>query len=208
MMKILRLNIFNLILTLLLVCFARQSAALESPQDLKAKPSFLDGWSKETFPLPPDFAPKLPKGTESLRFPPGWRKPGDEGFWSYAFVMWIEESTPTKRRIEGLLETYYNGLLTMFAQAKKKDISSFPVRITVTRKGRGKYEAHMLAMDAFATFKPIKVRLDIESAALGRNRSTLQIKLSPQPRNHPIWKSLEVATADILARNQSLGATR
>lgn len=196
------------ILAVLSVCIARQGAAMESPQAGKSKPISLEGWPTETFPLPPSFAPKFPKGTESLRFAPGWRKPGDQGFWSYTFVMWIDETTPSKRRIKSLLETYYNGLLASFARGKEKDISISPVRIDVTQKSPRKYEAKMHAIDAFATFKAIDIRFEIESVALGRKRSSLRVRLSPQPKKHPIWKSLEAATADIVARNKSLEAKR
>lgn len=186
------------------VGMARQGAARGSAKAQKSKQISLEGWPSETFALPPAFAPKMPKGTESLRFAPGWRKAGDEGFWSYAFVMWIEEPLPSIRRIDTLLETYYNGLLTMFAKGEGKDISGTPVRVDVSRKGPGKFEAKMRAIDAFATFKPISIRFEIESVALGPKRSALRIKLSPQPKDHAIWMSLDAAIADILAKNKAL----
>lgn len=64
----------------------------------------LDAWQAETFALPPAFAPELPAGAESLRFAPGWRDPSAENFWSYAFVMWIDEPAPDAARIGDLLE--------------------------------------------------------------------------------------------------------
>lgn len=106
-------------------------------------------------------------------------------------------------RIDTLLETYYNGLLMMFAKGEGKDISGTPVRIDVTRKGAGRFEAKMRATDAFATFKPISIRFEIESVALGPKRSSLRIKLSPKPKDHGIWKYLDAAIADILAKNKS-----
>lgn len=91
----------------------------------------LEGWQAETFALPPGFAPNLPAGTESLRFAPGWRDPSAVGFWSYAFVMWIDEAAPDAAHIEDLLKRYYNGLMTAFAAGK--DISSTPAQVDVVR---------------------------------------------------------------------------
>lgn len=169
----------------------------------------IAGWQKETFPLPPGFAPELPAGSESLRFSPGWRDPKAEGFWSYAFVMWIDEPAPDAARLKDVLEKYYNGLLAMFAADKGKDISATPARVDVTgvvgapggAAGGGRYEAKMRVIDAFATFEPIDLRLLIETVAAGDARSTVRIRVSPQPKEHAIWPSLQAAVADILAHD-------
>jgi hypothetical protein len=40
------------------------------------------GWNHETFPLPPSFAPDLSyKGSEDLRFMPGWSSPDAPDYW-------------------------------------------------------------------------------------------------------------------------------
>lgn len=158
----------------------------------------LKGWASETIILPPDFAPTMPKGKESLKFAPGWSDPKAEGFWSYALVFQIEEPVPSKKRIDTLIETYYNGLLSSFAKNANKDISGTPVKVEVTQESAGKYSATMTAIDAFATYKPIKVRFEIEAVAVNKSRSSLRIKLSPQPKEHAIWKSLDAAVAQIL----------
>lgn len=167
----------------------------------KSKPDLLKGWTSETFALPPSFAPELPKGSESLRFAPGWRKPGDPGFWSYAFVLTLEEAAPDKGRLDNLLEMYYNGILKSFAKDAGKDIS--PVRIKVTSVAKGKFEGKMHATDAFATFKPVEVRLVIQSVSLGKKCSSVRVQLSPQPKGHAIWKSLSAAIDAILAQKKS-----
>lgn len=167
----------------------------------------IAGWQRETFPLPPGFAPELPAGSESLRFSSGWRDPKAEGFWSYAFVMWIDEPAPDAARLKDLLGKYYNGLLAMFAADKGKDISATPARVDVTGGVAGaggvggRYEAKMRVIDAFATFEPIDLRLLIETVAAGDARSTVRIRVSPQPKEHAIWPSLQAAVADILAHD-------
>ncbi len=163
----------------------------------------LEGWKSETFPLPPAFAPDLPTGTESLRFAPGWRDPKAAGFWSYAFVMWIDEPAPDAARIRDLLEKYYNGLMASFAADKNKDIT--PARVEVSRAGPNRYEARMHLIDAFATFEPIDLRVLIEVAAQSTPRpdspttSVVRIQVSPQATDHAIWRSLGAAVASIPA---------
>lgn len=160
----------------------------------------LEGWPAETFPLPPAFAPGLPTGAESLRFSPGWRDPDAQGFWSYAFVMWIDEPAPAGPRLEDLLEQYYNGLMATFAAGTNNDISTTPARIEVAPTAPNRYEARMHLIDAFATFEPINLRIVVDTVARADARSTLSIQVSPQPPHHAIWRSLEAAIADILSR--------
>lgn len=159
----------------------------------------LEGWQAETFALPPAFAPELPTGTESLRFSPGWRNPSAEGFWSYAFVMWINEPAPDAARIDDLLEKYYNGLMTSFAAGR--DISSTPARVDVVRTAPNRYEARMHLIDAFATFEPIDLRIVVDAVAETDLRTILSIQVSPKPKGHAIWRSLRAAIANILSRN-------
>lgn len=157
----------------------------------------LAGWQAETFALPPGFAPELPTGTESLRFSPGWRNPNAEDFWSYAFVMWINEPMPDAARIDDLLEKYYNGLMTSFAAGKEMDISGTPARVDVVRSGAHRYEARMHLVDAFATFEPIDLSVLVDTVAEADARTILHIQVSPQPKEHAIWRSLNEAIASI-----------
>jgi formylglycine-generating enzyme required for sulfatase activity len=157
----------------------------------------LEGWPSETFALPPGFAPDLPPGSESLRFAPGWRDPRTEDFWSYAFVMWIDESAPDEARIRELLNGYYDGLMSMFAGSAGKDIGSDPAQVEVLRTAPNQFEAQMHVIDAFATFEPMDLRILVDTVAIKEGHSALRIRLSPQPEEHGIWRSLEAAIASI-----------
>src|SRR4029079_4215421 len=80
------------------------------------------GWTHETFPLPPAFAPELPyHGIEDLRFMPGYFAPGASDFWSYVFVWWLDD--PPAFGAKGLaasLTTYYRGLSNVVGGSKYK----------------------------------------------------------------------------------------
>lgn len=204
-------------LALGLIAWLPACAPRETPPDqpaaLQPEPVSLEGWQAETFPLPPDFAAELPAGTESLRFSPGWRDPAAEGFWSYAFVMWIDEPAPDAVRIKEILERYYNGLMSAFASGKGKDVSATPARVDVVRTGwggwgSGRYEAKMHLVDAFATFEPIDLRVLVDSVGESDARSTLRIRVSPTQREHAIWRSLDAAIGEILAAGAGARETR
>jgi len=140
-------------------------------------------------------------------FSPGWRNPSAEGFWSYAFVMWINEPAPDAARIDDLLERYYNGLMTSFAAGKGKDISGTPARVDVVRTEPNRYEARMHLIDGFATFEPIDLRAVVDVVAQTDARTTLRIQVSPQPQHHAIWRSLKAAIASILSRDAAARVT-
>ncbi|MFO0830500.1 MAG: hypothetical protein U0637_01530 [Phycisphaerales bacterium] len=174
-------------------CAARPGAGSGTPA---TAPAPLEGWQSETFALPPGFAPGLPSGTESLRFPPGWRDPGSDNFWSYAFVMRINEAAPDAGRLREVLEQYYTGLMAAFAEGKELP----PARVQVTRTAPHRFEAHMHLTDAFATFKPIDPHILIEVTPQTGNQSLLRIRVSPQPADHQVWRSLDAAIASILSQ--------
>lgn len=163
----------------------------------------LEDWPAETFALPPVFAPELPTGSETLRFAPGWRDPTAETFWSYAFVMWIDEPTPDAPRLEHLLETYYSGLMSAFAAETEHDLSRTRPQVDLTPTAPGVYEGRMHLIDAFATFKPIDLRLVLQVAPESAARSVLSVQISPQPPHHPIWQSLHAAVSRIRTHHEA-----
>lgn len=179
---------------------ADDSAVVQVPD-----PGLLRGWTVETFPLPPEFAPDLPTGHESLQFAPGWADRRAEDRWSYAFVMWIHESVPGPARVKELLEKYYDGLMSSFAAAKRKDASRPPARVEVVRTATSYVELKIHVIDAFATFEPIDLRVLVDAVAEGDEHSVLRIQVSPQLKEHAIWRSLQEAISSIVARD---GASR
>jgi len=177
-------------------CEARKAADVAGDE----RPGVVSAqeWQAETFALPPGFAPDLPSGKESLRFAPGWRDPEAEDFWSYAFVMWIDERAPDAARLDWLLETYYDGLIGAFASAKGKDISGTPARVEVVERAPGRYELRMHLIDGFATFEPIDVRVLVDVVAESDAGSSLRVRVSPKAEGDGIWRELEGAIGGIL----------
>jgi len=157
----------------------------------------LNDWLSETIEFPPGFAPDLPTGKEDLRFPPGWRTPDSEEFWSYAILMRIDEPVPGAKRIEALLDLYYDGLMSAFSVGQDSDEPIDPAQVKVTKIRENHYEAAMHIIDGFATFKPIDIRIKLVTESESDNRSIIKLRASPQPDGHRIWAALQAGIEDI-----------
>src|SRR4051794_4662413 len=81
-----------------------------------------EGWAKETFSLPPAFAPGMTwKGAEELRFAPGWMKADAETFFSYALLFWLPDDQKVDAATsERELLSYYRGLAGAVLGARKR----------------------------------------------------------------------------------------
>lgn len=160
-----------------------------------------EGWKKETIPFPLEFTPDLPyQGVEELRFSPGMFKPDQEGYWSYAFVWWLDgRPTLDAAELSSSLKRYFTGLCT--AVAKDKGHAIDPARfsasvqaVSATRKldhAVAEFAGTVDAYDAFVTGKPIL--LHVEAWVWDCDRSGKRAALvlaSPKPAGTPIWTSL------------------
>ena len=167
-----------------------------------------EGWQKETIPFPLDFAKELPySGVEELRFAPGMFKPAEDGYWSYAFLWWLDGRPKLgAAEIQSALKRYFAGLCT--AVGTEKGYAIDPARFAasihavpgkVTKAG---HEVHAFAgtvdsYDAFATGQPIVLNVEVWVWDCGGKRAAL-VLASPKTGNAPIWKSLH-ARRDELA---------
>ncbi|MEQ8850865.1 MAG: hypothetical protein RIB32_03680 [Phycisphaerales bacterium] len=166
--------------------------ALAQPQ-----PTTIDQWARETIELPPGFAPDMPSGVEELRFPPGWRDPNSENYWSYSIVMRIDESAPSTTRLEEITDIYYTGLMSVFGVGHKSDSPANNVNVDLKLTGDHQYQGDMRLVDGFATFKPIVINLKIQTNADADDGSILDIRVSPQDDSHAIWSDLQAAIGHI-----------
>lgn len=76
------------------------------------------GWGKETFPIPINFAPAINyKGHEEIRFAPGWGDSTKADYWSYAFL-WCLDGDPNINDsiVENNMRSYYDGLVRSNSQ--------------------------------------------------------------------------------------------
>ena len=161
-----------------------------------------EGWQHETIPFPLEFAPDLPyQGVEELRFAPGMFKPDQDGYWSYAFVWWLEgRPALDATKLNADLKSYFAGLCTSVAKDKGQtiDSSKFSAAMRVVNSSPRKL-GHKVASftgivesyDPFATGKPIV--LNVEAWVWDCDRSgkrAVLVLASPSPQSAAIWTSL------------------
>ena len=161
-----------------------------------------EGWHQETIPFPLGFAPDLPyQGAEELRFSPGMFKPDQEGYWSYAFVWWLDgRPALDAAELSTALKSYFTGLCTSVAKDKGHRID--PARISASLHpvaGKSRKLEHPLkvfagtveAYDAFVTGKPIVLQVEVSVWDCDRSgKRAALILASPKPSHAPIWSSL------------------
>jgi hypothetical protein len=163
-------------------------------------PYFLpvpDGWTVERFPVPIAFAPEIPyKGVEDIRFAPGWGKADSDGYWSYAFLWYLEgEVSIDVLTLERNLKDYYTGLIAVNGSKIPSEklvpvISSF--REERADPGDSKTFAGTIKMPDYMQQKPIvlQCRAHLRSCP-GEKRTFLFFELSPKLRSHGIWMALD-----------------
>ncbi|MBK9386108.1 MAG: hypothetical protein IPN34_14950 [Planctomycetes bacterium] len=153
------------------------------------------GWVRETLRLPPEFAPDLALGVESLIFAPGFRDPASDEYWTYAFAVWMDESLPDAAALDRWLETYYDGLISAVAAAQGTEVEDEPADVRVECIAPDLFDATIRLIDAFGTFEPLTLHLVVTCAST--DSATMRIRASPQRKEHKIWHSLEAAAASL-----------
>lgn len=152
------------------------------------------GWKKETIPFPLDFAPELPyRGVEELRFMPGFFDPKAGGFWSYAFVWWVEGQPRLDAAIlSANLRTYFVGLARAVAEGKfPVDPSAFQVSLA-PGEDRG-FRGTLRVLDAFKTHEMIDLLARIRVTTCGDHTAVLAA-IAPPPWTPEKTEALEALT--------------
>lgn len=154
------------------------------------------GWKHETIAFPLDFAPDLPyRGTEELRFAPGFFDPKAPGHWSYAFVWWLEPSGPRLERatLEANLREYFVGLTSAVAKGKfEPDLSRIEARLTANVEPG--LVGTVRTIDAFETRSEVLLHVHVMTGACHDRRFVL-VEASPRPAGDPMWAALNEVTA-------------
>jgi hypothetical protein len=162
-----------------------------------------EGWRSETIPFPLGFAPDLPyRGLEEIRFAPAFFNPEAPGYFSYAFVWWLEGNpTLDNTTLERDLARYFAGLC---GAVGGKKFSFDPSRFKATlapgapRAGAQTFEGTIDAYDPFEKGGGRELTLNVELSTrdcAAASRRVLMVVASPKPRSDAIWKELEAREA-------------
>lgn len=187
-----------------LVALLLASSAVQPAEGPPYKVPVPAGWAKETFPLPPAFAPAVTwKGAEELRFAPDWMKADADTFFSYAMLFWLPDDPKIDAAtLERELLAYYRGLARAVLGAGKQEVDVGAFTLTVKEapdKPRDRpggepvvaYVGTLKWTEPFATGKPQALRLEIHTWSVERHKHRcVFICASPQPDTAAVWKTL------------------
>lgn len=165
-------------------------------------PYFLElpkGWGSEKFTVPPGFAPEIKyHGVEDIRFAPGWGNAGNENYWTYAFLWFLDEPlTLTTESLEKDLTAYYTGLLKVNSDSTKHGgektliVKTSMKNVKALAAGEPQYEGTIYMRD-YMSRKPITLNCRVISRFCKEtNKAIVFFRLSPQPFSHAAWKLLD-----------------
>ena len=148
-------------------------AACGSPaEDTDVEPVSLEGWQAETIPLPPEFAPGMPAGSEVLLFAPGMFDAEAEDYWSYVFLMRIDCGGLDADGLTALFEEYYDGLINLVAESRGLAAPADPANCTFLEAEDGHYDGRVELVDAFGSLQEVELNVIVRAIA---RRSPLRI---------------------------------
>jgi len=157
------------------------------------------GWTTEKIPFPIEFAPQISyKGTEDLRFAPGWAKKGDPQYWSYAFLWWLENDPAiNEEALEKDLTAYYNGLVNAnIAERKIPSIKIVPTVIKVKKistapNDTATYSGTINMLDYMIPAPMVLNSIIHVRNCESKKRTAVYFAMSPQQADHAIWKEFD-----------------
>ncbi len=204
LIKIVRQNKILLVLmlsvmTLLFVNNSMVNTGSSSEPDYKW--SSPNNWDGGKFSILSWFAEDLQfTGKEELRFHPGYYDIGSDGFWTYVFVLVVEQVDDVSTDdIVQETKLYFKGLGETLGDHKKQNIAIESIKVKPLsgwkqfNNGEWKAQKYSLtAFDSWETGKPIDLNLNV-STWLCKNTKHRAIvyAITPHAWDNPIWKSLK-----------------
>lgn len=174
---------------------AKDSAAHHAPYSLPVP----NGWTTEEFPLPPDFAPSFTyKGIEDIRFHPGWGDSASVGYWSYAYLWWLEGSVAINAAdLKRNFEAYYNGLVGRNIESRKIPASKVvPIVATIKKvKAVGNDKetfSGTISMLDYMAQRPMVLHCIVHvKSTNAKGKTAVLVAVSPQPVSHALWNEFD-----------------
>lgn len=121
------------------------------------------GWRYERIELPPEFAPSLPAGVETLWFAPGMFDPSAPDYFTYAFSLdWAEEQSPDAAALQTMLTDYFVGLMTAVAGSARSVAPANPATVEVEADGT---RATVVMSDEFTQTADVQLTILISGDA-------------------------------------------
>jgi hypothetical protein len=172
------------ILLLFLLLTLQAPAEQASPVPFEAP----QGWREEVIKMPPEFAPDMSwKGVEVLKFSPGMFKAGAPDFFSYLFLLKLDEGTPDW---DEQLMLYYGGLAKAVAKDPRLDVSGFELRLEGQPEAR---YGRLTWTEPFITKRAQILNLECHQLS----PDVWFVCASPQPPDRPVWTLMRQIRNDL-----------
>ncbi len=155
-------------------------------------------WQGGNFSIPPWFAEDLNySGHEVLHFHPDYYNFGTEGFWSYNFVLVVNETKiPTTEEIIEETKLYFVGLGRTLGDKKDSMLSINSIDVNSTgdwaSEGDKRFQEYTLkAYDSWETGKPIVLNVRVTTwLCKSKKHRVIMYAVSPQNYDHKLWQQL------------------
>lgn len=209
LIKMLRQNKFLLlgilsVMSLSVFTNASATAASSEPDYKWFSPNDWDGGK---FSIPPWFAKDLQfTGKEELRFHPGYYDISSDGFWTYVFVLVVEqvEDVSTDDIVKET-KLYFKGLGETLGDHKKDNIAIESIKVKPLSNWKeydsGEWKAQkysLTAFDSWETGKYIKLNLNVSTWLCKKSKHrAIVYAITPHTWDNPIWKSLKRETGGL-----------
>lgn len=156
-------------------------------------------WRAETFEFPLKFAPTIPyEGTEYVRFMPTWDQFATENGFSYVFMWDLKAKDVSPEDIEDYMETYFSGLMSNVARARKlpatatKTAAAVHPMTDVPGWTQG-YGLEVRTANGFSKNEPLLVYGEVTRRECGAGRMQVFFAFSMARRDRPVWEGLRGA---------------
>lgn len=160
-----------------------------------------DGWRIERSAFPPPFAPAVKlTGIEELRLPAGWGVAGSDGYWSAAYLLWLDAGQKIDAGVlEENIKIYYDGLIATNGGAVKNKIPAdkmVPTRVSIKKVATEPDDVEtysgMIDMLDFMAMKPIRLNLMGHVKSCGDVKHfPVFLETSPKPFGDGFWNELK-----------------
>ncbi|VAW55862.1 hypothetical protein MNBD_GAMMA07-2544 [hydrothermal vent metagenome] len=156
-------------------------------------------WEGALFDVPTWFAKDmLYTGKEVIRFHDGFYDKKSVGFWTYAFVLLIDQiKTPKTEELIDETHRYFLGLVRTLGDNSKPN---YPKEKIIVKKNSewitdnsGKQRSQnytLFIFDSFSTGKSLMLNAKITTWLCSNQKRAIHYAVSPHPMTHAIWKKL------------------